>query len=76
MKKKRIAATDSVVPREILDKARRAAHPDKVPRSAKCTVCGSDCAPNADSAEQLCWVCRRLKISAWHEGEQQMPAQE
>ncbi|HVX65925.1 MAG TPA: hypothetical protein VHA11_04945 [Bryobacteraceae bacterium] len=76
MKKKRIAEPEQVVSREILDKARRAAHPDKLPRAAKCTVCGAECAANADSSEQLCWVCRRLKISAWHEGEQQMPVQE
>jgi hypothetical protein len=24
----------------------------------------------------LCWVCRRLKISAWREIEQSMPIQE
>jgi hypothetical protein len=28
------------------------------------------------AAEPLCWVCRRLKISAWREIDQQMPAQE
>ena len=41
---------------------------------SKCTVCGADVAPN--SAEGLCWVCRRLKISAWHESEQPTPAPE
>ncbi len=74
MKRKRIPASDPVVPSEILDSAKQAAHPDKLPRAGKCTVCGGECATN--SAEQLCWVCRRLKISAWHESEQQMPAQE
>jgi hypothetical protein len=39
-----------------------------------CTICGSD--TQAGSAEQMCWVCRRLKISAWRDVEQQMPAQE
>jgi hypothetical protein len=63
-----------VVPSEILDKAKRAAHPDKLPRAARCEVCGAECPVNP--AEQLCWVCRRLKISAWHEAEQQLPAQE
>jgi hypothetical protein len=28
------------------------------------------------AAEPLCWVSRRLKISAWREIEQQIPAQE
>jgi hypothetical protein len=75
MKKKRIPASDPVIPSEILDQARQSAHPDKLPaKVTKCVVCGGECAPT--STEQLCWVCRRLKISAWHESEQQMPAQE
>jgi hypothetical protein len=74
MRKKRVPAADPVIPSEILEKAKRAAHPDKLPRIARCTVCGAECASN--SSEQLCWVCRRLKISAWHESEQQMPLQE
>jgi hypothetical protein len=40
----------------------------------RCEVCGADANPNA--SEQLCWVCRRLKISAWRDVEQQVPAQE
>jgi hypothetical protein len=63
-----------VISSEILDKAKRAVHVDRPPRAAKCVVCGAPCSSN--SAEHLCWVCRRLKISAWHESEQQMPAQE
>ncbi len=41
---------------------------------SKCSVCGGE--TTADSPELLCWVCRRLKISAWRDSEQQMPAQE
>lgn len=75
MRKKRIVpAPDPVISREILDKAKRAVHSDRLPRAARCVVCGAECASN--SSEHLCWVCRRLKISAWHESEQQMPAQE
>ena len=74
MRRKRIPAPDPIIASEILDQAKQAAHPDKLPRSLKCVVCGSECTSN--SIEQLCWVCRRLKISAWHESEQQMPAQE
>lgn len=40
----------------------------------KCTVCGSECVPG--SSEQLCWVCRRLKISAWRDTDQQPVVQE
>jgi hypothetical protein len=42
--------------------------------SGKCVVCGSDVAPF--SSEQLCWVCRRLKISAWRDTENQAAVQE
>ncbi len=43
-------------------------------RMIHCVICSSD--THADSPEQMCWVCRRLKISAWREIEQPMPAQE
>jgi len=38
-------------------------------------VCGAETSVIA-TGEPLCWVCRRLKISAWREIEQQMPMQE
>lgn len=63
-----------VVPKSMLDQARQSVHADRPQPPAKCTVCGAEAAPN--SKEGLCWVCRRLKISAWREVEQQMPAQE
>jgi len=37
-------------------------------------VCGGECAPT--STEGLCWVCRRLKLSAWRDSDSQIPAQE
>jgi hypothetical protein len=42
--------------------------------SRKCVVCGGDVAPLSE--EELCWVCRRLKISAWRESDNQQPMQE
>ena len=63
-----------VIAKELLDKAREALDTDKLRQPEKCSVCGAECAPN--SAEKLCWVCRRLKISAWRDAEVQMPAQE
>jgi len=39
-----------------------------------CVVCGAEVAPF--SAENLCWVCRRLKISAWREIDTQAMMQE
>ena len=63
-----------VVPLEILEKAKRSLSNDELKKTVKCTVCGAAASP--DLPEQLCWVCRRLKISAWRDNEQQMPAQE
>ncbi len=75
MRRKAAVSPESVVPEEILERARKAFELESLAKaSAKCVVCGSPCAPN--STEGLCWVCRRLKISAWREGDQQMPAQE
>jgi hypothetical protein len=64
----------SVVPPALMEEARRAIQSDRMNRPAKCSVCGEECAPN--SAEGLCWVCRRLKLSAWRDSDSQMPAQE
>jgi hypothetical protein len=74
MRRKSAPKENGVVPREILERAQESAEPDRLKLSVKCVVCGSACAPN--STEGLCWVCRRLKISAWRENDQQMPAQE
>jgi hypothetical protein len=63
-----------IVSPEILEQAKRSISPDKAKSVNKCTVCGADITESA--SEQLCWVCRRLKISAWHDVEQQMPVQE
>lgn len=63
-----------VVPAELLEQAKRAVSPDRIKKTAKCAVCSAE-VPVAGS-EPLCWVCRRLKISAWRDIEQQMPAQE
>jgi len=71
MKRKKPARQQPVVSREILEQARRALVTDRArPAPKKCVVCGAECAP------KLCWVCRRLKISAWAETDYQMPAQE
>jgi hypothetical protein len=65
-----------VVDKAILETAKAAILSDQAspaPRK-KCVICSSDAAPN--STENLCWVCRRLKISAWRDSDQQMNAQE
>jgi len=74
MKRKPQPKPEPVVSAEILENAKRSLATERGKPSVKCVVCGSETAPGA--AEPLCWVCRRLKISAWREVEQQMPVQE
>jgi hypothetical protein len=84
MKRKSPARTESPVAPEILEEAKRSVSGDRliadsstaVPqkRVPRCIVCDGEATGSA--AEQLCWVCRRLKISAWREVEQQAPIQE
>jgi hypothetical protein len=61
--------TDPVIDPKLLDQAKLSVMTDLTKRFEKCTVCGAVCAPN--STEGLCWVCRRLKISAWRDSDQQ-----
>ncbi|MEZ5403932.1 MAG: hypothetical protein R2729_29905 [Bryobacteraceae bacterium] len=78
MKKKKptanLPADAPIVAPEILEQAKIAADTDKLAMRAKCVVCGGE--TSANSSEQLCWVCRRLKISAWRDSDLQMGAQE
>jgi hypothetical protein len=60
---------EPVVDKKLLESAKQSLQTDKLKRISKCVVCSSSCAPN--SAEGLCWVCRRLKISAWRDSDQQ-----
>jgi hypothetical protein len=46
----------------------------KARKAARCVICGNDVAPF--STEELCWICRRLKISAWRDSDNQAAAQE
>lgn len=74
MKRKPVPVSQPVIDEKILSQAKLALSTDQLRRVSKCSVCGADCAPN--STEGLCWVCRRLKISAWRDSDQQMTAQE
>jgi hypothetical protein len=74
MRRKLQPKLEPVVPAEILEQAKQSISTDRLKKSAKCSVCGGE--TSAGSSDQLCWVCRRLKISAWRDIEQQMPAQE
>lgn len=74
MKRKPAPEVAKVVAEEIMESALRSVEVEKPKRAAKCSVCGDETAPN--SSEGLCWVCRRLKISAWKDQDLQMGAQE
>jgi hypothetical protein len=79
MRRKIQPKAELVVPPEILEQAKRSISPDRLKKPAKCSVCGGETAALASelpASEPLCWVCRRLKVSAWREIEQQMPVQE
>ncbi len=74
MRRKPQTKAEAVVPPEILEQAKRSVSPDRLKKLQACAVCGAE--TSTVGSEPLCWVCRRLKISAWKEIEQQMPAQE
>jgi hypothetical protein len=74
MRRKAQPKQEPVVDPEILEQAKRSLSVDKIKKPDKCSVCGAETTPG--SVEPLCWVCRRLKVSAWRDIEQQMPAQE
>jgi hypothetical protein len=75
MKRKIQLKSEPVVPADLLEQAKQAISPDRLKKVEKCSVCGAETTVSA-GGELLCWVCRRLKISAWREIEQQMPMQE
>jgi hypothetical protein len=70
MKRKPLPTNVPVIDQKLLEEAKRAIQSDQLKRFDKCSVCGGSCAPN--SSEGLCWVCRRLKISAWRDSDQQI----
>ena len=74
MKRKLPAKTEPVVDPQILESAKRALTTDRAKAPGRCSVCSSETAQSGPEA--LCWVCRRLKISAWRDVEQQAPVQE
>jgi len=75
MKRKVQAKIERVVPPDMLEQAKKSVSPDRLKKVEKCSVCSAETTVVA-AGEPLCWVCRRLKISAWREIEQQMPMQE
>jgi hypothetical protein len=74
VKRKRPPVPEPVVAPAIIEQARPAIEIERQKKPTGCVVCGEECAPT--STEGLCWVCRRLKLSAWRDNDTQMPAQE
>ena len=74
MRRKPTPRPDPVVPAVVLEQAKLSISIDRLKKPAKCSVCGDE--TSGVGAEPLCWVCRRLKISAWREIVQHMPVQE
>jgi hypothetical protein len=77
MKKKALA--EPVISPEILAMAKKSIETGQPAPARKCAVCGASCTPSAGphaADDELCWVCRRLKISAWRDSDQQISAQE
>jgi hypothetical protein len=78
MKKKTLA--EPIISPEILELAKKSIESDKPAPAKHCAVCGASCipltGPQQQEDEDLCWVCRRLKISAWRDNDQQMSVQE
>ena len=74
MKRKNLGSDESVIAEEILVSAHLSAGVESRKRKEKCEVCSSEVAPNSN--EKLCWVCRRLKISAWRDSDLQASAPE
>ena len=79
MKRKRTPALeqalpDTLVPSAVIAQAQSVVDDLAPKKLSKCVVCTEPCA--AGSTEGLCWVCRRLKFSAWRDSDTQMPAQE
>jgi hypothetical protein len=74
MRRKIAVKPEPVIAPEILEQAKRSLVTDNLRKPGKCSVCHAE--TSLGFGEPLCWVCRRLKISAWRDNEQQMPAQE
>jgi hypothetical protein len=78
MKKKPVP--EPIISPRILEMAKRSIEVDRAVISHRCAVCGAASTPltgpHSGKDEDLCWVCRRLKISAWRDSDQQLSAQE
>jgi hypothetical protein len=65
---------ETLIPEALINDTRKILEAGRIEKPKPCVVCGDQSAPT--STEGLCWVCRRLKLSAWRDADTQMPAQE
>lgn len=63
-----------VVAPQVIDAARDYVFEPKPVSQFPCKVCGTSGA--TERSDGLCWVCRRLKISAWRESDVQEASSE
>ena len=59
---------------KVKQEAQRIVFEPRPRKTFACKVCGD--AGATEESEGLCWVCRRLKVSAWREVEMQIPMNE
>lgn len=64
------SSEEPVIDSRVLEAAKMTVFEPQPEKTFACRVCGSEGA--TEKSERLCWVCRRLKISAWKDTEQQM----
>lgn len=74
MRKRNSTPLAPIVDPKIAAEAQRIVFEPKARKTYECRVCEDPTA--SDESEGLCWVCRRLKISAWREIESQIPLSE
>ena len=65
------ALEEPIIDPRVLDAARETVFEPKPARTFPCRICSEPGA--SEQSEGLCWVCRRLKISAWRDVEVQIP---
>ena len=73
--KRKPTSTAPVVAKEIVEAAKASIVVDRAKRPEKCVACSSEMS-SPTSTEGLCWICRRLKISAWRDSDNQLSAPE
>ena len=74
MKRKKPASPTMVAAETLIAIPVGTSAPCQPAKRGKCVICGEEAAPFSE--ENLCWVCRRLKISAWKDAESQPSMQE